>query len=118
MGTPPLCIDPAINQPFEMKQTAPWSRMLRLTAILALTVASTAQARLSVFEALDSASGHPTRFAQCPQFFADGKPPVIPARPKLRELCYEAFAVLHSGETKCCRRLKTDPLRGHVPLQN
>ncbi len=89
-----------MNQPFEMKQTAPWSRMLRLTAILALTVASTAQARLSVFEALDSASGHPTRFAQCPQFFADGKPPVIPARPKLRELCYEAFAVLHSGETK------------------
>ena len=89
-----------MNQPFEMKQTAPWSRMLRLTAILALTVASTAQARLSVFEALDSASGHPTRFAQCPQFFADGKPPVIPARPKLRELRYEAFAVLHSGETK------------------
>ena len=89
-----------MNQPFEMKQTALWSRMLRLTAILALTVASTAQARLSVFEALDSASGHPTRFAQCPQFFADGKPPVIPARPKLRELCYEAFAVLHSGETK------------------
>lgn len=89
-----------MNQPFEMKQTAPWSRMLRLTAILALTVASTAQARLSVFEALDSASGHPPRFAQCPQFFANGKPPVIPARPKLRELCYEAFAVLHSGETK------------------
>ena len=52
-----------MNQPFEMKQTAPWSRMLRLTAILALTVASTAHARLSVFEALDSASGHPTRFA-------------------------------------------------------
>jgi endonuclease G len=89
-----------MNLPFEMKQTAPWSRMLRLTAILALTVASTAHARLSVFEALDSASGHPTRFAQCPQFFANGKPPVIPARPKLRDLCYEAFAVLHSGETK------------------
>ena len=89
-----------MNQPFEMKQTAPWSRMLRLTAILALTTASAAQARLSVFEALDSTSGNPTRFAQCPQFFASGKPPVLPARPKLRELCYEAFAVLHSGETK------------------
>ncbi len=89
-----------MNQPVEMKQTARWSRMLRLTAILALTVASAAHARLSVFEALDSASGHPTRFAQCPQFFVDGKPPAIPARPKLRELCYEAFAILHSGETR------------------
>lgn len=89
-----------MNQPLEMKQTALWSRMLRLTAILALTVASAAHARLSVFEALDSASGHPTRFAQCPQFFVDGKPPAIPARPKLRELCYEAFAILHSGETR------------------
>jgi endonuclease G len=75
-----------MNQPLEMKQTALWSRMLRLTAILALTVASAAHARLSVFEALDSASGHPTRFAQCPQFFVDGKPPAIPARPKLREV--------------------------------
>ena len=43
-----------MNQPFEMKQTAPWSRMLRLTAILALTFVSTAHARLSVFEALDT----------------------------------------------------------------
>ena len=42
-----------MNQPLEMKQTALWSRMLRLTAILALTVASAAHARLSVFEALD-----------------------------------------------------------------
>ena len=89
-----------MNQPFEMKQTALWSRMLRLTAILALTVASAAHARLPVFEPLDSASVHPTRFAQCPHFFVDGKPPAIPARPKLRELCYEAFAILHSGETR------------------
>ena len=89
-----------MNQPFEMKQTTLWARMLRLTAILALTVTSAAHARLPVFEALDSASGHPTRFAQCPQFFVDGKPPAIPASPKLRELCYEAFAILHSGETR------------------
>jgi endonuclease G len=51
----------------------------------------------------------PTRFAQCPQFFAEGQPPrrvglpqsdtQIPAG-KLRELCYEAFAVLHSGESR------------------
>ena len=83
-----------------MKQTAPWSRMLRLTAIFALTVASTAHARLSIFEALDSASKQATSFAQCPQFFANGKPPAVAPRPKQRELCYEAFAILHSGETR------------------
>ena len=83
-----------------MKQTTTWSRLLRLTAILALVAASTAQARISVFEALDSASGHPTSFAQCPQFFASGKPPAVAPRPKQRELCYEAFAILHSGETR------------------
>ncbi|WP_370877066.1 DNA/RNA non-specific endonuclease [Acidovorax sp. A1169] len=42
----------------------------------------------------------PTSFAQCPQFFVGGKPPAIPPRPMQRELCYEAFAVLHSGETR------------------
>ena len=51
----------------------------------------------------------PTGFAQCPQFFAEGQPPrrlsqagselQIP-QGKLRELCYEAFAVLHSGESR------------------
>lgn len=43
---------------------------------------------------------HPTSFAECRQFFPEGRPPVVPKRPALRELCYEAFAVLHSGETK------------------
>ena len=40
------------------------------------------------------------RFAACPQFFAHGMAPVVPSAPKQRELCYEAFAVLHSGETR------------------
>lgn len=42
----------------------------------------------------------PTRFAQCPEFFAHGLPPQVPSQPALRELCYEAFAVLHSGSTR------------------
>ncbi|WP_300475555.1 DNA/RNA non-specific endonuclease [Acidovorax sp.] len=42
----------------------------------------------------------PTSFAQCPQFFPNGTPPAVPPQPRLRELCYEAFAVLHSGSTK------------------
>lgn len=39
-------------------------------------------------------------FNQCPQFFANGKPPALNEQPKLRALCYDAFAILHSGQTK------------------
>lgn len=41
-----------------------------------------------------------TGFAACPQHFAGGVPPVTPPAPKLRELCFDQFAVLHSGNTK------------------
>ena len=41
-----------------------------------------------------------TSFKNCPQFFAGGVAPVTPTAPKLRELCYDAFAVLHSGNTR------------------
>lgn len=89
-----------MNQAFEVKLSSTWSRLLRVTAILALATANAAQARVSVLEAIDSTSGHPTSFAQCPQFFANGQPPVVAPQPKQRQLCYEAFAILHSGETK------------------
>lgn len=82
------------------KHASPWSHLLRLTVLLALSLITAAQARAPVFEALDSASGHPTSFAQCPQFFADGAPPAVTPHVTLRELCYEAFAILHSGETR------------------
>ena len=39
-------------------------------------------------------------FAACPQFFAGGRPPAVAPRPTHRALCYEAFAILHSGETR------------------
>ena len=39
-------------------------------------------------------------FAACPQFFANAKPPVVAAKPTNRALCYDAFAILHSGESK------------------
>lgn len=39
-------------------------------------------------------------FAACPQFFAGGRSPVVAPRPTHRALCYEAFAILHSGETR------------------
>lgn len=41
-----------------------------------------------------------THYAQCPQFFPAGRLPIVPAAPALRELCFTAFAVLHSGQTK------------------
>ncbi|NMM78846.1 endonuclease [Rhodococcus sp. SRB_17] len=41
-----------------------------------------------------------TSFKGCPQFFAGGIAPATPSAPKLRELCYDAFAVLHSGNTR------------------
>lgn len=39
-------------------------------------------------------------FAECRQFFAGGQSPILTPRPLQRPLCYEAFAILHSGQTK------------------
>lgn len=39
-------------------------------------------------------------FSECQQFFAKGKPPVVKPGPTHRALCYDAFAILHSGESK------------------
>jgi endonuclease G len=39
-------------------------------------------------------------FAACRQFFAGGRPPAVAPRPTHRALCYDAFAILHSGESK------------------
>ncbi|CAK7076890.1 endonuclease G [Kerstersia gyiorum] len=41
-----------------------------------------------------------TNFAGCPQFFPERRPPVVPAQPALRELCFSAFAILHGGRQK------------------
>lgn len=46
------------------------------------------------------APGIQTSFKDCKHFFAEGVPPVVPPAPLLRELCYDAFAILHSGSTK------------------
>lgn len=81
-------------------QSTTWSHMMRLTAVIALSLATVAQARVTAFEFSAGAAEHPTNFAQCPQFFVNGKPPTVTPRQKQRELCYEAFAILHSGETR------------------
>lgn len=54
-------------------------------------------------------------FSDCPQFFPGGKAPTVQAKPKLRELCFSEFAVLHSGVTKTpvyvAQRLNAEILR-------
>jgi endonuclease G, mitochondrial len=39
-------------------------------------------------------------FSNCSQFFAKGKPPAVKPNLTHRALCYDAFAILHSGESK------------------
>ncbi|WP_028310996.1 DNA/RNA non-specific endonuclease [Derxia gummosa] len=51
---------------------------------------------------LSAFTTHAAGFADCPQFFPSGRAPQIPnasARAP-RELCFDAFAVLHSGQSK------------------
>ena len=50
-----------------------------------------------VFTATSHASEN---FSSCLQFFANGKPPVVAHRLTDQALCYDAFAILHSGESK------------------
>ena len=79
-----------------------WPRRLCVATALALGFAGAAAAR-SPSHGFDSSAlltPQPTSFAQCPQFFARGKPPAVSSAPRRRELCYEAFAVLHDGNTR------------------
>lgn len=76
-----------------------------LTAVLALVLASACLpsftwARFPQFDSAALLTPDPTSFAECPQFFVNGTPPAVAPQQKLRELCYEAFAVLHSGTAK------------------
>ncbi|HTN66490.1 MAG TPA: DNA/RNA non-specific endonuclease [Burkholderiaceae bacterium] len=91
--------------------------MKKLLLVLALVVATPAHAIPSTLfdqfvlllqrhtgkaPAAAKGTGAKTAFRTCPQFFAGGVSPRIPdgQRLALRALCYDAFAVLHSGVTK------------------
>ncbi|SHG64784.1 endonuclease G [Massilia sp. CF038] len=67
----------------------------RITALVFILISGAAQAKLLP-------TLPPADFTQCKQFFAGGKVPVFQARSpaKARPLCYDAFAVLHSGTTR------------------
>lgn len=61
---------------------------------------ATATTLFSILLAFGDGAHAAEDFAACPQFFANARPPVVAARPALRTLCYDAFAILHSGESK------------------
>jgi endonuclease G len=69
--------------------------MTRITRLLSIV----AVAGSALFA---SAAQAATGFEPCPQFFASGQVPAfnISGDWKLRALCYDAFAVLHSGKTR------------------
>jgi endonuclease G len=54
----------------------------------------------TAFLAFASAALPSSDFSACPQFFAKAKPPIVTPQPKQRALCFDAFAILHSGESK------------------
>lgn len=57
-----------------------------------------------------------TSFSRCSSFFLGKKPPIVPARPRQRELCFDEFAILHSGDTRTpvyvAQRLNRNALGG------
>lgn len=63
-------------------------------------VFNSAHAEAQRFDAYRLLNGARAKFEKCPQFFFNGRPPVLALRPRVRELCYEAFAVLYSGAWK------------------
>jgi DNA/RNA endonuclease G (NUC1) len=62
--------------------------MSRITFALLLLISSISNA----FAAQD--------FAECKQFFVNGAVPVVTNHPNTRALCFDEFAVLHSGQSK------------------
>lgn len=57
-------------------------------------------AALLIAAAGSGASTTAESFSACLRLFANGRPPSLAPRPTHRALCYDAFAILHSGESK------------------
>lgn len=106
--------------------------LLALAAALAQTVSTVATAQANppkdrtperAFTARADAR-EATRFSACREHFAHGEPPRIdPQRipSALRELCFEAFAILHSGQSRTpvfvAQRLNQQSLEAAVAVQ-
>ena len=77
-----------------IRKTAIWAISIITTGGLALQASSYTQ------QSAETSTKDLHQFSQCREHFAQGTPPAIPKAPMQRELCYEAFAILHSGKTK------------------
>jgi len=74
-----------------------------LSACLGNTSSPKASAPTSAAPAPSASAAAPAaspHFQACRQFFAAGQPPAISTQPKLRDLCFDAFAVMHNGNTR------------------
>ncbi len=74
-------------------------RLLHPPRLSTLSIPGLEQAREKTASATPAGS-QATSFSQCRDFFPGGQPPALQPRPLQRELCFSAFAVLHSGQTK------------------
>ncbi|MDH0049688.1 DNA/RNA non-specific endonuclease [Comamonas terrigena] len=85
-----------------MKFALLWARRVRAIAAAALLAAALPSSLLHAKTPLlpATAAAISGDFAECPSFFANGTPPAVQPLPRLRALCYDAFAVLHNGSTK------------------
>jgi len=79
---------------------------IALTALFLATAAALAPPATAKSRGINPQSAPPaagaTAFSQCPQFFAQQAAPRLRDDPlaRTRALCYDAFAVLHSGRSK------------------
>ncbi len=79
--------------------TARARRSLALALLTVLAISAPVQARESAKPKVAVAPAD-TTFSQCRKFFPEQRVlPVVPEKPQLRSLCFDAYAVLHSGET-------------------
>lgn len=85
-----------------MKFALLWARRLRAIAAAAVVAAALPPSLLHAKSPLLPATAAAVSgdFAECASFFANGQPPAVQPQPRLRALCYDAFAVLHNGSTK------------------
>ena len=87
--------------PVTLRRTAVWLITAGVISIQAISCGLLPAPSLTSTPPIEpSSSPVPTHFSDCRQFFAGGVSPTVQKAPTQRELCYEAFAVLHSGQSK------------------
>lgn len=69
-----------------------------LTACLGNSASTSTPTTPPAPQAAQAADSH--SFKECRQFFAQGLPPAVAAHAPLRDLCYDAFAIMHNGNTR------------------